>query len=160
MIGRKAVTMLEIVIAAAIIAIAFIPILSSIQYGGKSTVKVNNYSKAMRLAQGLVEETRHVPMKVIEKDYTGLADDKWETLSDQYYPKTMVALNEFKSQLKELQWSGQLKLRKEKVTPGDQEVIKEVWVRVEANWTEGDETFKRVTRQIRLSNAIYNSDSE
>ena len=47
---RLGVTLLEIVIAAAILAIAFIPILRLVDFGAVSTTKVH-VAKAARLAQ-------------------------------------------------------------------------------------------------------------
>ncbi|HOY67496.1 MAG TPA: hypothetical protein PLP29_11435 [Candidatus Ozemobacteraceae bacterium] len=154
---RPGVTFVEIMIAVLILAAALLPILSTIQYGSKSTVKVNNYSKAMRLALGLVEECKFVPMKTIIKDYEGLADNTWEVLNENYYPKTKESLAEFMSQLKDLKWEGKLKVRKGKIRPNEPEVIREVWIQVDARWTEGDKTG---VRQVRISNAIYNAESD
>jgi len=118
---------------------------------------VNNYSKAMRLALGLVEECKFVPMKTIIKDYQGLADNTWEVLNENYYPKTKESLAEFASQLKDLTWEGKLKVRKGRVRPNEPETIREVWIQVDARWTEGDKTG---VRQVRISNAIYNTESD
>ena len=153
----RGVTFIEIMIAVFILAAALLPVLSTIQYGSKSTVKVNNYSKAMRLALGLVEECKFVPMKTIIKDYQGLADNTWEVLNENYYPKTKESLAEFASQLKDLTWEGKLKVRKGRVRPNEPETIREVWIQVDARWTEGDKTG---VRQVRISNAIYNPDSD
>lgn len=154
----RAVTFVEIMIAAFILSAALIPVLSTIQYGSKATVKVNNYSKAMRLALRLVEECKFVPIKTIAQDYQGLANNTWETLNENYYPKTKEELNFFFEELKDLKWEGELKIRKGQVSPTDPEQIREVWVRVFASWTEGDA--RDNVREVRVANAIYNAEAD
>lgn len=157
-VRRRGVTFVEIMIAAFILAAAMIPILSTIQYGSKATVKVNNYSKAMRLALGLIEECKFVPMKTIIRDYQPLADNTWEVLNENYYPKTKEELDRFIGELKDLKWEGKLKVRRGRATPTDPEQIREVWVRVFASWTEGDS--RDNVRQVRVANAIYNAEAD
>ncbi|MBI3038580.1 hypothetical protein HYY75_05940 [bacterium] len=146
------VTLLEIIIAAMIVAIALIPVLSSIQYGNKATVKVNNYSKAERLAQELIEECKHIPVRVYYKDYNALVADKWEVVNEQYFPKTKEVLNDFGKTLKSFSWKAELKV----VKPS--EIIREIWIRVAMAWKEGDSNV--VTRELRLANAIYNPEAD
>lgn len=58
---RFGVTLLEVVIAAAILAIAFIPIVNLLSSSATTTVKVGNYAKASDLLAKFMEEVKHVP---------------------------------------------------------------------------------------------------
>jgi len=145
-------SMLEIVIAAAIVAIAFIPLLSTLQYGNKATVKINNFGKAAKLAQGLIEECKHIPFSLYKQDYLALGKDEWFDVNPLYYPKTTDSIAAFKTELKSLKWDADLKIVK------DGEQIREVWIKVHASWEEGDGTTKLKPRELRLANAIRNTD--
>jgi len=151
---RGGMTLLEILIAAAIIAIALIPILRSVQFGNKATVKINNYSEVAKLAQGLIEECKHIPFNRYRDNYKGLAKDKWETVNQNYYPKTYEGIDQFKKLLKSLELNAQLKLVKK------DETIREIWIQVSATWKEGDGTTDNAPRELRLANAIRNPESD
>ncbi len=150
----KGVTLLEILIACFIVAMAFIPILSTIQYGNKSTVKINNYSVVAKLAQGLVEECKHIPFRLYSADYAQLGKDEWFDVNQQYYPKTKEAIEELGKTLKSLEWTAKLKV----IKSGD--IIREVWINITATWKEGDGTTSEKPRELRLGNAIRNPDAD
>lgn len=148
------VTLLEIVMAVFIVAIALIPILYTVQYGNKSTVKINNYAEVAKLAQGLIEECKHVPFWRYRDNYQGLARDTWEVVNQNYYPKTYEAIEKFKAVLKSLDLKADLKLVKK------DDLIREVWIRVHATWKEGDGTTEQAPRELRLANAIRNPEAD
>lgn len=150
----KGVTLIEIVIAVFIVAIALIPILYTVQYGNKSTVKVNNYAEVAKLAQGLIEECKHVPFWRYRDNYQGLARDTWEVVNQNYYPKTYAAIDQFKTVLKSLDLKAELKIVK------NNDLIREVWIRVHATWKEGDGTTDQTPRELRLANAIRNPEAD
>lgn len=145
------ISLLEIVIAVVIVALAFIPILYAIQYGNKSTVRINNYAEVAKLAQGLIEECKHVPFKKIKEDYSALAANQWEIINPNYYPKTIQRLESLKNLIKNLEFNAELKVLKK------DDIISEVWIRIYAKWLEGD-TMNKVVRELRLANAISNPD--
>ncbi len=151
---RQGLSMLEIMIGIFIIAVAFFPAFRVIQYGSKATVKVNNYSKVARLAQGLIEECRHVPFKIYVNDYQEMGGGETFVVNQNYYPKTLEAIEQFREELKNLQIEAELTVKKE---PDDR--ISEIWIRVKANWKEGDGTTQGdKVRELRLGNAIRNPD--
>ncbi|NLI78565.1 MAG: hypothetical protein GX442_19255 [Candidatus Riflebacteria bacterium] len=154
-LGRaRGITLVEIVIAVLIVAVAFIPIIYTIQYGNKATVKINNYGEVAKLAQGLIEECKHVPFPRVRDDYKGLAKDKWEIVNQNYYPKTYAAIEKFKDTLKSLELNAQLKVVKR------EEIVREVWIQIHATWKEGDGTTDNAPRELRLSNAIRNPEAD
>lgn len=152
--NRQGLSTLEIMIGVLIIAIAFLPAFRVIQYGSKATVKVNNYSKVARLAQGLIEECKHVPFKIYVKDYQEMASGETFVVNQNYYPKTLENIEAASSEIKSLRIEAELTVKKE-----TDNRISEVWIRVKANWKEGDGTTQGdVDRELRLGNAIRNPD--
>lgn len=145
-------SLLEIMIGVFIIATAFIPILRLIHYGGKATVKVNNFSEVAKIAQGLIEECKHVPIGIYSKDYADLSDGQWFEVNPQYYPKAAQAVEEFRDSLKSLKINSELTV----LRAPDENRIREIWIRVTGTWEEGDGTTLNKPRELRLANAIYN----
>lgn len=157
---KYGVTLLEIVIAAFILAIAFIPILRVVDFGATSTAKIGHYAKATRLAQELIEECKHVPFKVYQREYEELASGESFTVHPQYYKETNKSIEAFfeenKDTMKDYGCIANLKAKKNKL-----EQITEVWFEVEIFWrdkgSKDDETFGR--RLVRAGNAYYNAEA-
>jgi len=152
--NRQGLSTLEIMIGVLIIAIAFLPAFRVIQYGSKATVKVNNYSKVARLAQGLIEECKHVPFKIYVKDYQDMGSGETFVVNQNYYPKTLENIELTGREIKSLRVEAELTVKKD-----SDNRISEVWIRVKAFWKEGDGTTQGdVNRELRLGNAIRNPD--
>ncbi|MBI3038298.1 hypothetical protein HYY75_04480 [bacterium] len=139
---KSGVTLLEIVIASAIIVIAFIPIMTLISTGSKSTAKSGNLSKATRLVQELIEECRHVSFK----EYPLKSIDEFRDLN--------------KKSLKDFLFSANLRFCK-----NDLKQIKEVWLEAEIQWrdigrTDGENTANNELRVVRAGNGICNPFSK
>ena len=64
--------MLEVLVAVAIIVIAFIPLVNMVSSNAVSTVKVGNYAKASGLLTKLLEEVKHVPFSRYQQNYDQL----------------------------------------------------------------------------------------
>ncbi|MBF0407043.1 MAG: hypothetical protein HQM10_06805 [Candidatus Riflebacteria bacterium] len=161
-IRKSAMSLLEVVLAAVIICLAFLPILRVVDFGSVSTVKVNTYSKAARLAQELIEECKHVPFKVYQNNpnYKNLADNVYEIVQQDYYRKTMKSIEEFmeqnKQSLKDFGYDARLKVKRNNLNQ-----IKEIWFEVEIKWRERgkkDEIAQQELR-VRAGNAMYNSEA-
>jgi prepilin-type N-terminal cleavage/methylation domain-containing protein len=160
MFHNRGVTLLEILIAAFILAIAFIPILRTVDYGTTSTAKVGHYAKATRLAQELIEECKHVPFKVYQKHYSDLASGDSFTVHPQFYKETSKSIEAFFEEnsdtMKDYGCEANLTARK-----NDLDQITEVWFEVEIFWrdkgTKDDERFGR--RVVRAGNAYYNAEA-
>ena len=159
--NRKGVTLLEIVISALILAVAFIPILRVVDFGSKSTVKIGNYSKAARLAQQLIEECKHVPFKLYEDTYTGLDDSKEFAVNEEYYKETKKSIENFfkdnKSAMKDYGCKANLRPRINKMNQ-----IEELWFEVEIYWCDigkkkEDSPIRRI---VRAGNAYYNPEAK
>lgn len=159
---RLGFTFLEVIIAAVILALAFFPIMRVVDFGGVSTVKINNSSKAARLAQELIEECKHVPFRVYQTNpnYAGLADGASFDIQPDYYQKTRKSIEEFrdanKQSLKDFAYLAKLKIKKNGVNQ-----IKEIWFEVEISWREKgkkDDTTQPL-RKVRAGNAAYNAEA-
>lgn len=157
---RRGVTLLEIVIAALILAIAFIPILRMVDFGSVATSKVGHYAKATRLAQELIEECKHVPFKVYQKHYSDLASGDSFEVHPQFYKETAKSIEKFfeenKDSMKDYGCVANLKAKK-----NDLEQIAEVWFEVEIFWRdrglkENESLEKRI---VRAGNAYFNSEA-
>lgn len=146
---KSGVTLLEIMISVFIISIAFLAILRVVQFGGRSTVRINNYEIVARIGQGLIEECRHVPLATYNNDYEDLLEGQWFTVRDDYIPKTLSAVASYSEVIKDLRVTASLTVKIDDET----ERISEIWLRVLGMWTEGDTPDQ--VRQIRLSNAIH-----
>jgi hypothetical protein len=154
---RIGVTLIEILISVVIVAFAFLAILGVIQFGNKSTVKVNNYSKAFRLAQEFIEECKHHPIGKFLADENIVGADNWfdEINMPVYCPKSKKAIEDFQGELKNLEFKPAVKV----VRDGGG-IVKFILLRVAVTWHEGDGTTALKPRQIHLANAIYNPASE
>lgn len=153
----RGVTLMEILIGVFIIAIAFIPILSAVQFGNRSTVKINNYSKATKLAQGLIEECKHVPIKKYQDKVKATTDGSLTAVDKEFFPQSSKEFLDFGQSLKEFAYVAQMKVLRH---PDDKEKIREIWIQVEVNWKEGDGTTAAVPRQVKVGNAIHNPESD
>lgn len=153
-------TLLEIVIAAFILAIAFIPILRLVDFGSVSTAKTGHYAKATRLAQELIEECKHVPFKVYQKNYNDLASGNTFDIHPQFYKETAKSIESFFTEnidsLKDYGCTATLKAKK-----NDLDQIVEVWFEVEIFWRDkGLKEDERAGRRVvRAGNAYYNSEA-
>jgi len=94
--GKRAFTLVEILIAVAIIVVAFIPVVNLVSSNAVSTVKVGNYAKASALMTKFLEEVKHVPFSEYHKDYDTLRSGNSIQVPEKYYPDTLASLNELK----------------------------------------------------------------
>jgi hypothetical protein len=101
----------------------------------------------------LVEECKHVPFPTYKEQYSSLKDQSWFAINPEFYPKTVEATKEMEDELKELNIDAQLK-----VVKTENDVVREIWIQVNATWKEGDGTNKNAPRELRLAQAIHNPD--
>lgn len=161
MIGKRfGVTLLEIVISALIMAVAFIPILRLVNFGGTSTQKVGHYAKATRLAQEMIEECKHVPFKVYQRHYADLASGGSFAVNPQFYKETAKSIEAFFEEnndtMKDYGCNANLKAKK-----NDLEQIVEVWFEVEIFWRDkGSKDNENLSKRVvRAGNAYYNAEA-
>lgn len=154
------ITLLEIVIAASVLALAFIPILRVVDFGAVSTSKLGHYAKATKLVQELIEECKHVPFKVYQRHYQDLASGNTFDVHPQFYKETGKSIEAFfeenKDFMKDYGCEAHLKAKK-----NDLEQIVEVWFEVEIFWRElgNKDNDKAPLRSVRCANAYYNSEA-
>ncbi len=157
---RTGVTLLEIVIAAFVLAIAFIPILRLVDFGAVSTSKLGHHAKATKLVQELIEECKHVPFKVYQRHYQDLASGNTFDVHPQFYKETGKSIEAFfeenKDFMKDYGCKAFLKAKK-----NDLEQIVEVWFEVEIFWRDrgGKDNEDSPLRAVRCGNAYYNSEA-
>lgn len=158
--NRQGTTLIEIVMAILILACAFIPILRLVDYGSVNTAKIGNYARATRLAQELIEECKHVPFKIYEKDYEGIKEGENEPVKNDYYAETSKNIEKFKEDskdsLKEFDCKAELRVYK-----NSYEQISEIWYEVEISWYDmgGLADKKGEKRVVKVGNAYHNPEA-
>lgn len=159
---RNAATLVEILIAAFILALAFIPLLGLVDFGSVSTIKMGNMAKATRLAQELLEECKHVPFKLYENEYPGLAEDTEEVVNPEFYKKTKENIEAFKKEgetkgnLKDFLYEAKFKFKKNSINQ-----ISEIWFTVEINWVDkgsSEGVSKDQQRRVKVATAYSNTE--
>lgn len=162
--GRRGITLLEILIAAAIMAVAFIPLTRLVGFGTTSQTKTSNLSRATRLAQELIEECKHVPVSTYGEVATykaapALPAQKMDIMED-LYPKTKASIAEFVAQnaksIKDFKVTAQLQLVKTGLNQ-----IKEIWFFVEIEWVDKGtiDQGNPTRRMVRAGNALFNPEA-
>ena len=157
---REGATLIEIVIAVMIMACSFLPILRVVAYGSVNTSKVSNYSKATRLAQELIEECKHVPFKVYQKQYSDLGQGEKFSVNPQFYKETQASIEKFKSEskdvLKEFTCTADVTVKKNELNQ-----INELWFEVEMVWKDLGNLDNSVSaeRKVRAGNAYFNTEA-
>lgn len=158
--NSKGTSLMEIVIAIFIIACAFIPILRLVDFGSSSTSKINNYEKATRLAQDLIEECKHVPFKVYQQLYSELGNNEQYEINPEFYKDTQKSIEDFEKNsldfLKDFNCDAYLKVKK-----NDLGQIIELWFEVDISWYDmGNTTDKNgQLRSVRAGSAYFNPDT-
>ena len=89
-------SLLEVLIAVAIIVIAFIPLINLVSSSAVSTVKVGNYAKASGLLTKFLEEVKHVPFSRYQKNYDQLKGGEPVAVPVEFYPDTLASIEEMK----------------------------------------------------------------
>lgn len=157
--SKHGATLIEIVIAIFILAIAFLPILRVVDYGSVNTAKIGHYAKATRLAQELIEECKHVPFKIYQKQYEQLGDDEKFIINEQFYKETLKSIEAFKTEskdkLKEFACDANLRVKR-----NDLKQIVEIWFTVEMTWRDRGpaNNEKPAQRKVRVGNAYFNPE--
>lgn len=89
-------SLVEVLIAVAIIVIAFIPLIRLVSSNAVSTVKVGNYAKASGLLTKFLEEVKHVPFSRYQKNYEQLQGGEPVAVPVEFYPDTLESIKEMK----------------------------------------------------------------
>lgn len=162
LIMRKGTTLIEIVIAVLILAVAFIPILRLVDYGSVNTTKIGNYARATRLAQELIEECKHIPFKAYKDVYGELGDGQEYEVAEDFYKETKKSIDKFMAEeaknSKQFFFETKPKL---KVYKNEFNQIKEVWFFVEMTFFDrgNKDNGKGGKRTIKVSNAYHNPEA-
>jgi len=90
-------SLLEVLVAVAIIVIAFIPLVNMVSSNAVSTVKVGNYAKASGLLTKLLEEVKHVPFSRYQQNYDQLQGGEPVAVPVEFYPDTLASIEEMKA---------------------------------------------------------------
>lgn len=87
-------TLVEVMVAVAVIVVAFIPLVNMVSSNAVSTVKVGNYAKASGLLTKFLEEVKHVPFSRYQKNYDQLKSGEAVEVPVEFYPDTIVSIEE------------------------------------------------------------------
>lgn len=154
---RFGVTLIEVVIAAAILALAFIPIVNLISSSATTTVKVGNYAKASDLLAKFMEEVKHVPMKVYEEKIPQLLAGEEATIPEEFYQDTLKSFTELKKEDKEFWLENKIKAE-----VNNYKQIVELGISAQITWKEkgNKEATSQPDRSLRDYALIFNSEAK
>lgn len=148
-------TLIEVMVAVAVIVIAFIPIVNLVSFNAVSTVKVGNYAKAGGLLTKFMEEVKHVPIKKYQDELPELINGSPIAVPETFYPDTLASLTEMKKE-KEFWLKTSMKAAK-----NDFGQLVEIAFSAEVIWHErGDKTAgAEPERSLRDYALIYNPET-
>ncbi|MBU1109697.1 MAG: hypothetical protein KKB51_23655 [Candidatus Riflebacteria bacterium] len=92
----KGWSLVEVLIAVAVIVIAFIPLVNMITSSAVSTVKIGNYAKASGLLVKFLEEVKHVPFSRYQLNYEQLQGGEPIPVPVEFYEDTLASIKEMK----------------------------------------------------------------
>ncbi len=152
---KKAITLVEVLIAVAIIVIAFIPLVNLVSSNAVSTVKVGNYAKASALMTKFLEEVKHTPFSEFQKDYETLKSGEKIAVPEKYFPDTLASLNELKKD-KEFWIEASMK-----AASNDFNQLVEIAFNAEIFWKERGEKSQEnePTRSVRDYALVFNPEA-
>jgi len=157
---RSGISLLEVVICALIMAVAFIPVLRLVSVGSTYTVNIGNNARAARLTQQLIEECKHVPFQVYQQTYAGLENGGKFIISEHFYQDTNKSIEQFWQDNKDAfrQYGLDANLR---AIVNDFQQIVEIWFEVEIFWEDiaggdGDGPGRRI---VKAGGAYYNPEA-
>lgn len=93
---RGAFTFIEVLVAIAIIVVAFIPLVNMVSSNAVTTVKVGNYAKASGLMTKFLEEVKHVPFSAYNELFDSLKGGESIPVAEKFYPDTLASIETLK----------------------------------------------------------------
>ncbi|HNX78071.1 MAG TPA: prepilin-type N-terminal cleavage/methylation domain-containing protein [Candidatus Rifleibacterium sp.] len=149
-------SLVEVMVAVAIIVIAFVPLVNLITSNAVSTVKTGNYAKASAILTKFLEEVKHVPIKKYQEDIPELMAGTQIEVPVKFYPDTLASLEELKKE-KEFWLKTTMKASK-----NEYEQLVEIAISAEVQWHErGDKTAAaEPVRNLRDFALIFNPETK
>ncbi|MEW6709067.1 MAG: hypothetical protein AB1403_04525 [Candidatus Riflebacteria bacterium] len=93
---RKGWSLVEVLIAAGVIVIAFIPLVNLVSTNAVSTAKMGYYSMASGVLTKFMEEVKHVPFSRYQTECPELSGGTPIKVPEKFFPDTIASLNELK----------------------------------------------------------------
>lgn len=155
MASKRGWSLVEVLVAVAVIVIAFIPVVNLVSSNAVSTVKVGNYAKASGILTKFMEEVKHVPIRKYQEELPELMNGTQITVPEKFYPDTLASLVEMKKE-KEFWLKVSMKAAK-----NDFGQLVEIAFSAEVIWHErGDKTAgKEPERSLRDYALIFNPET-
>jgi len=155
---RYGITMIEIMVAVTIIALAVIPLMRLISGTYTATAKTSNQSKAAAILNRLIEEVKHVPFTTYVKECPDVMQEKAFAIPDTYYPETIAALDEQKK-------AGDREFWVETTMMGsknESNQLVEIYFEAEIRWHDmgGRNTQNQPERRLRASALVFNPETK
>jgi len=151
----RGLTMVEVLVAIAIIVIAFIPLVNLISSNAVTTVKVGNYARASGVLTKFMEELKHIPIKKFQEDAPDIMSGNPIDVPVAFYPDTVASLEELKKE-KEFWLKASMKAAKNEAGQ-----LVEIAISAEVLWHErGDKTASNEpVRNLRDFALIFNIET-
>ncbi len=131
---KNGITLVEVVVAAFILVIAFIPIYRLMSHSATVSVKVGNAAKAADLMAKFMEEVKHTPLKLYEEKMSiNGANEYTITIPEEFYADTTKAIEELKKEEDKEFW---IEKTEAKAKVNKYKQIVEMCVSCQINWKE------------------------
>ena len=158
--NKKGFTVVEVVVAAFILAVAFIAIGKVISSSSTNSVKVANKAKAADLMAKLMEEIKHIPIKVYEEKMPDLFTSTENVkLPEEFYQDVTKDLNELKDSGDKEFWFSEVSAKAE---CNDYKQIIELHISCQIDWREkgGQKDTSQREQSLRDYAVIFNSEAK
>jgi len=155
---RNGMTMIEIMVAVSIIALAVIPLMRLITGTYTATAKTSNQSKAAAILNRLIEEVKHVPFATYVKECPDVMQEKAVPIPVKYYPETVAALDEQKKTGDREFWVETTLLG----SKNESNQLVEIYFEAEIRWRDmgGKDTQNQPERRLRASALVFNPETK
>ncbi|MBP7635187.1 prepilin-type N-terminal cleavage/methylation domain-containing protein [Candidatus Ozemobacteraceae bacterium] len=155
---RNGITMIEIMVAVAIIALALLPLLRLISGNYTATARTSNQSQAAAILNRLIEEVKHVPFTTYVKECPDVMQDKKLAIPEKYYPETISALNEQKKTGDREFWVETSMTG----TKNESNQLVEIYFEAEIRWRDrgGKSTVNQPERRLRATALVFNPETK
>lgn len=156
--GRAGITLVEILVAAGIIALAFIPLMRLISGNYTATAKTSNQSKAAAILNRLIEEVKHVPFATYAKECPEVMQEKPFAVPAKYYPETISAIDEQKKTDDREFWI-ETKMTGSKNDAGQ---LVEIYFEAEIKWRDmgGKAATNQPEHRLRAATLVFNPETK
>ena len=94
---RDAFTLVEVLVAIFIVALAFLPLLGVLRGDATVTFKTGNVNKSAAILNRLMEDLKHIPLAMYLKECPDLAKKELIPIDSRFFADTLAKIQEYQS---------------------------------------------------------------